>query len=89
MDISAISIRRGIRETDYGDFLAAEFLKHECMRGQTPDESLTEAEFLVAVCVRAPLWATELQGTAPVARTRVLLMLILTQCVHTGLAEAG
>ena len=52
-DVQAISLRRAIRETDYGDRLAAEFLKTECSRADgDPDESITEGEFLVYVLVR-------------------------------------
>ena len=51
-DIGAISLRRAIRETDYGESLAGEFLKAECNTNETADESLTEAEFLVAVLIR-------------------------------------
>ena len=42
--VSAINVRRGIRETDYGEKLAAEFLRNECVRNATPLESMTEAE---------------------------------------------
>jgi hypothetical protein len=38
-----------------GDSLAADFLKDECLRNETPDESLTEAEFLVAVLLRTQI----------------------------------
>ena len=33
-DISAINVRRAIRETNYSDKLAAHFLKAECTHGQ-------------------------------------------------------
>ena len=51
-DISAINVRRAIRETNYSDKLAAHFLKAECTRTGNRDESITEAEFLVSVLLR-------------------------------------
>ena len=51
-EISAISMRRSIRETDYGDRIGEELLRDECARAHDPNESLTEAEFLVSVLVK-------------------------------------
>lgn len=52
-DVQAITLRRGIRETDYGDRLAGEFLKAECLKNAgDANESITEGEFLVYVLVR-------------------------------------
>ena len=48
-DIRFISLRRAIRQTDYGEELAGQFLVAECVRCETADESITEAEFLVQV----------------------------------------
>ena len=48
-DVSAIVVRRSIREEDYGERIMGELLREECSRRADPDESLTEAEFLVAV----------------------------------------
>ena len=54
-DVTAITLRRDIRETDYGERLASEFLTNECVQKETADESLTEAEFLVTVLTRRQL----------------------------------
>ena len=35
-DVSAISMRRSIRETDYGDSIAGEFLRKDCVQHATP-----------------------------------------------------
>ena len=51
-DLNAISLRRSIRETDYGESLAGDFLRAECNRHRSHEESITEAEFLVAVLLR-------------------------------------
>ena len=51
-DVAAITTRRAIRETDYGEKLASDFLKAECLRARDWDESVTEGEFLVAVLQR-------------------------------------
>ena len=51
-DISAIALRRAIRETDYGEYLAGEFLKANCDKKSDTEKGLTEAEFLVSVLLR-------------------------------------
>ena len=54
-DVSAIGLRRSIRETDYGDKLAEKFLFDECVKKANADESITEGEFLVTVLMRRQL----------------------------------
>ena len=51
-DVQSISLRKAIRQTDYGQELAGQFLAAECIRNEDSDDSVTEAEFLVMVLLR-------------------------------------
>ena len=51
-DVQSISLRKAIRQTDYGQELAGQFLAAECIRNEDTDESITEPGFLVIVLLR-------------------------------------